>query len=85
MESKLILLCFLFFLLNSEARIYQPDEFINITKRWIYEQEDLENIKKNLSIIINDYYAFNQIAKNPPQPNFDSNYHNQVDVIKELS
>lgn len=85
MESKLILLCLLFLLLNSEARIYQPDEFINITKKWIYEQEDLENIKKNLSIFINDYYAFNQIAKNPPQPNFDSNYHNQIDIVKELS
>ena len=70
---------------NSKMNIYQPEEFINITKTWVENQEKLEEIKKYLSVILDDFYAFNQIAKNPPQPSFDSNYHNKVDIQKELS
>ena len=43
-----------------------------------------EFIKNNLSSFLKDYYAFYEIAKNPPQPDFDPNYHNKVDLGKEL-
>jgi len=32
----------------------------------------------------NEAYTFNEIAKNPPQPSFDSNYHPKVNIQESL-
>jgi len=45
-------------------------------------------IKRSFSLALQDVYAYNEIAKNPPQPDFDQNYHQKVDVqqsIKEIN
>ena len=45
-------------------------------------------IKRSFSLALEDTYAYNEIAKNPPQPDFDQNYHQKVDVqqsIKEIN
>ena len=64
--------------------IYQPYEVIEYFNKEIYPKEKIEYIKNTLSNIFLNLYAFNEIAKNPPQPNFDKNYHNKVDIQKEL-
>ena len=48
-------------------------------------QEKFGIIRNSLSNILHDYYAFYEIAKNPLQPEFDLNYHNKVDLNKELN
>ena len=86
MEFKLIILLFFIFHFssNSEFYIYQPNEVISYFNQTSISQEKCEYIKNNLSKILYDYYAFYEIAKNPPQPAFDPNYHNKVDIGKEL-
>ena len=37
-----------------------------------------------ISDTLKDVYAYNEIAKNPPQPYFDKNYHKKVDIQKLL-
>jgi len=45
-------------------------------------------LKRSFSLALEDAYAYNEIAKNPPQPDFNQNYHQKVDVqqsIKEIN
>ena len=81
---KLILFLYIFSLYFSK-NIYKPDEVINYFNKEFLQQDILENIKNNISKILNDFYAFYEISKNPPQPDFDKNYHNIVDLKKEIS
>ena len=66
-------------------KIYPPHEIINYLEKEIVPQQDLNTIKEGLSNLLSDFYAFYEIAKNPPQPSFDSNYHNKVDLKKEIN
>ena len=85
---KLILVILLFFIfsfsLSSELYIYQPYEIISFFNKTPISQERCEIIKNSLLNILKEYYAFYEIAKNPPQPDFDPNYHSKVDLGKEL-
>ena len=81
---KLISFLYIFSLYFSK-NIYKPDEVINYFNKEFLQQDILENIKNNISKILNDFYAFYEISKNPPQPDFDKNYHNIVDLKKEIS
>ena len=86
MELKMIILFFLIsFSFNSEFYIYQPHEVISFFKKTPISQQKCESIKNSFSKILHDYYAFYEIAKSPPQPDFDPNYHNIVDLNEELN
>ncbi len=41
-------------------------------------------IKRSFALIFADAYAYNEIAVNPPQPNFDNNYFQKVDIQKSI-
>ena len=69
---------------SSKLYLYQPYDLISFFNQTPISQEKCEYIKNNLSNFLSDYYAFYEIAKNPPQPDFDPNYHNKVDLGKEL-
>ena len=43
-------------------------------------ESNIKQIIKYISETFNDSYAYNEIAKNPPQPFFDNNYHKKVDI-----
>ena len=81
----MIFLFLYFFGLSLNIEIYKPEEVLNYLNKDYAEQEILENIKNNISKILYDFYAFYEISKNPPQPDFDKNYHNIVDLKKEIS
>ena len=86
MELKMIILFFLIsFSFNSEFYIYQPHEVISFFKKTPISQQKCESIKNSFSKILHEYYAFYEIAKSPPQPDFDPNYHNIVDLNEELN
>ena len=79
----------LFFLLISftnelifdNIQLYEINEYFNLIEKINISKEDSEKLILSLTKIL-DRYVFLDILKNPPQPK--ENYHNRVDLIKEL-
>ena len=84
----------LFFYLNflsiiiCQENVYSPSDVIDYINSKIEEENKEDYYKsfvKYLSGTFSDVYTFYDIAKNPPQPSFDSNYYEAVDIQKELN
>jgi len=83
---------FLFFLLISFSYgiesndtppvVYELTKFFEIIKKTEISAEDSKNLIDKLVQIL-ERYVYLDILKNPPQPS--ENYHNIVDMIKELN
>ena len=62
---------------------------IDVFEKYLFKKKEnekqLKEIIKYLSEVFNDAYTYNEIAKNPPQPYFDHNYHKKVDIQKSLN
>lgn len=79
-----------FILVTFELNFSQSRNYFTIDN--IYEmlgnlkttEKDLQTIVDCLSTAFRDGYSFNQIAKNPPQPSFNSSYYIKVDIQEEL-
>ena len=52
-------------------------EYLNKKKG---NESELKEIIKYISETLNDSYAYNEIAKNPPQPYFNNKYYKKVDI-----
>ena len=81
---KLLIFIFLFFQNIQTRKVYTIEEIFSIL-------DDLQLNKSDLDIIIDcfistfrEVYAYFEVAKNPPQPNFDSNYHEQINIEESL-
>ena len=61
--------------------MYVLNEYLNKQKE---NEKQLNDILKHLSETFNESYTYNEIAKNPPQPYFEKNYHKKVDIQKSL-
>ena len=73
-------------LIICQEYIYSPSDIIDyINSKIEYGEEDYKSFIEYLSKTFSDAYAFNDIIKNPPQPDFNSNYHEKVDIQKELN
>ena len=64
--------------------IYEPEDVIKYINTEEIDKEDFKSIIDYLIGIFNDAYAFNEISLNPPQPSFNKNYHEEVDIISEF-
>ena len=74
-----------FFLIICEYS-YDPSDVIEYINNEIsYTREDYISFLDELSNTFLDIYTFNDICKNPPQPNFNSNYFTKVDIQNELN
>ena len=85
---KVLIAFLIFYLINCETldyAFYKPSEVIDYINNKKLTEEDYNTIKKSLSKIFNDTYIYNTISKNPPQPDFDENFYNKVDIQKELN
>jgi len=58
---------------------YKLIEYLDTIK---IDKNNLEELKASLSLLFKDYYPYNEISKNPPQPDFDNNYHKKIDIQK---
>ena len=86
-KMKVLIAFLIFYLINCKTlnyTLYKPSEVIDYINKKELNEEDYSTIKKSLSKIFNDTYIYNTISKNPPQPDFDENFYNKVDIQKEL-
>ena len=54
------------------------------SKKDNYNDIDLIRIRDYISATLRDAYAFTEISKNPPQPDFDKNYFQKIDIAQSL-
>ena len=67
-----------------QQTILSVEEVFNRIKNDTFNVDQVKNITTNLAEFFNETYAFEPIAKNPPQPSFNSNYFEKVDICQEL-
>ena len=65
--------------------VYNPYYVLDYFDSIKENETELSNIINNISQTFSEAYAYNEISKNPPQPYFDNNYHNKVDIHELLS
>ena len=83
--SKLIILCYICLLDSSSSNYIYPKETIFSTLNSLNEtQENMKSIIKEISSTFNEIYTFNELSKNPPQPEFDNNYYNKINLQEQL-
>ena len=76
-----------FFIAPNLLSLYVYDSFhiLDYLNKEKENESELKDIIKYISKTFLDAYAYNEIAKNPPQPQFDKNYHKKVDIQKLLN
>ncbi len=84
---KLIsLLCLIYFthsLKDNGNNLYTVDYVFSYFNEYLkYNEQNYQEILDSISKILANSYAFNDIAKNPPQPS--KNYHSIVDIQEQL-
>ena len=62
--------------------IYQPNHVIEYLNKEELDEYYYKVIKRSFALTFQDAYAYNEIDTNPPQPDFDNNYHEKVDIPK---
>ena len=67
-----------------DRKYFKIDEIFQVFDGLKTKESDLKIIVDSLSSLFEDAYAFNEIAKNPPQPSFNSSYHGKVDIQQNL-
>ena len=62
--------------------IYEPTSVIDYISKPVLDEYTYRVLKRSFALVFEDAYAYNEIATNPPQPDFDNNYHQKVDISK---
>lgn len=76
------LMLIIFHYVNLKYKILQPEEFystVQIRKGSSFYKEIITNLK-----ILIQYFVYINIAKNPPQPSFDTEYFPKIDTLSYL-
>ena len=82
-QTSLLLFSILLGLLNSQ-NIYTKEEVFNYLNSIDIPEETLDLVKNAIADIFEKFYAFNEILKNPPQPEFDNNYFEKLDFQEKI-
>ena len=64
--------------------VYPIEEIYKILNNIKEDESDLKIIIDSLIALFNEAYAYTEVAKNPPQPSFNSTYFEKVDIIQGL-
>ena len=81
---KILLLLFIFINISYNYYVYQAKEAIEYLMSQKYDKTKLDEIKINLAKTFEEFYAFNTIMNNPPQPTFNANYHPKINISQEI-
>ena len=82
MKAYIFILIGLFYFSSAERHLFQPDEIFPYFEKMTLTTEKKKAILESFTKIVQNSYAFNDIAKNPPQPY--TNYHTKVDIQERL-
>ena len=82
--TSFLLLIILFNCSNQEY-IYTPEEVFDYFNDQIFSKEKYHEIIQNIINILKEVYIFDEIIKNPPQPDFDKTYFPVVDFEQKLN
>ena len=82
-QISLLLFSILLGLLNSQ-NIYTKEEVFNYLNSIDIPEETLDLVKNAIADTFEKLYAFNEILKNPPQPEFDNNYFEKLDFQEKI-
>ena len=72
------------FLSSSIFYVYDSIQIMEYLNKEKLDEYNAKNIIDTILIALEDSYAFYEISKNPPQPDFDKNYFKKVDIQKSL-
>ena len=85
-QISIFLFLILIFRLNtSTINVYTKEQIFNYLNAGEESEEFLISVKNIISDVFSEIYAFNQISKNPPQPEFDKNYFQKIDFQKRIN
>lgn len=75
---------FLFFLIQLafSSYVYESSSVIDYISEPVLDEYTYRVIKRSFALVFEDAYSYMEIATNPPQPDFDNNYHEKVDISK---
>jgi len=75
---------FLFFLIQLafSSYVYESSSVIDYISGPVLDEYTYRVIKRSFALVFEDAYSYMEIATNPPQPDFDNNYHEKVDISK---
>ena len=74
----------LFLTITLQQTILSVDDVFNRINNDTFNVSQIKNITNLLAKFFKELYAFESIAKEPPQPSFNSNYFEKVDIYQEL-
>ena len=78
---KIFLLSFIIQLVLS-SYVYESSSVIDYVSEPVLQEFAYRVIKRSFALVFEDAYSYMEIATNPPQPDFDNNYHEKVDISK---
>ena len=59
---------------------YSLEEIFKFINNLTETEENLNLVLENLSEILNKVYAYNEVSKNPPQPEFNKTYYEKINI-----
>jgi hypothetical protein len=62
--------------------VYESSSVIDYISQPVLDEYTYRVIKRSFALVFEDAYSYMEIATNPPQPDFDNNYHEKVDISK---
>ena len=63
---------------------YSPEEIFNYFSKERLSQDEYNEIISLIIETLDDIYAFNEISKNPPQPDYYNSYFTPINVNEKL-
>lgn len=65
--------------------VYESSSVIDYLIKTKLDEYYYSMIKKYISSAFKDVYAYNEISANPPQPDFNNNYHQKIDIQQSIN
>ena len=84
---KLVFVLFFIVILHQYTQgiyVYSLEEIFGIFGRLTEDESKLKTIIDCLCSFFKDIYAYEEVVKNPPQPKFDPNYHQKINIVEGL-
>ena len=80
-----VFVCLIYeFKYSNSIEYYSLEEIFKIINNLTETEKNLNLVLENLSEILNKVYVYNEISKNPPQPEFNKTYYSKINIQEQL-